>query len=242
MTESLFNFIPQHWAHQIRAYINDIGIGNNVKLLTQECTTRQGASKPVESQSNHYGFCDSCLSKKHITRRSTGIGNLGICCAIRISALKKFAHAIFSGVPLAESNKMFNEIAIEFEKVWDKTSRKHDDDEVHQERSAIDLMDDDDDEHEEEESDDEKEENETEQDDNMIGESDDENARKEGNNDDEDEEYEVERIMNHRVVGDEIQYHVYWKEYTSSEATWEPASSCVNVESAVQAYWNSILS
>ncbi|KAG0742531.1 hypothetical protein G6F62_011090 [Rhizopus arrhizus] len=55
------------------------------------------------------------------------------------------------------------------------------------------------------------------------------------------EEYEVERIVDHRVIGKtkkKIEYFIKWKGYSTKHNTWEPASAFFNAKSVVQKYWD----
>ncbi|KAG1141336.1 hypothetical protein G6F37_008221 [Rhizopus arrhizus] len=55
------------------------------------------------------------------------------------------------------------------------------------------------------------------------------------------EEYEVERIVEHRVIGKtkkKIEYFIKWKGYSTKHNTWEPASAFFNAKSIVQKYWD----
>ncbi|KAF8982176.1 hypothetical protein BGZ46_001658 [Entomortierella lignicola] len=54
---------------------------------------------------------------------------------------------------------------------------------------------------------------------------------------DEGTEYEVDRIMGHRGDGETLEYHVLWKGYDVSAATWEPRSS-FNQTRCIDDYWN----
>jgi len=52
----------------------------------------------------------------------------------------------------------------------------------------------------------------------------------------EDEEWEVERIIGHRKRGRGYQYHVLWKGYPITEATWEPESVFNHAQETLQPY------
>ncbi|CEJ02994.1 hypothetical protein RMCBS344292_16986 [Rhizopus microsporus] len=55
------------------------------------------------------------------------------------------------------------------------------------------------------------------------------------------EEYEVEKIVNHRVAGrvkKRIEYFIKWKGYSSKDNTWEPSSAVTNAEELVKQYWD----
>jgi hypothetical protein len=54
--------------------------------------------------------------------------------------------------------------------------------------------------------------------------------------DGEDEEWEVERIIGHRKQGRDHQYHVMWKGYPISKATWEPESAFAHASDTLQEY------
>jgi hypothetical protein len=54
--------------------------------------------------------------------------------------------------------------------------------------------------------------------------------------DGEEEEWEVERIIGHRKRGRGHQYHVLWKGYPISEATWEPESAFEHAIDMLQEY------
>ncbi|PHZ10072.1 uncharacterized protein RHIMIDRAFT_42331 [Rhizopus microsporus ATCC 52813] len=47
------------------------------------------------------------------------------------------------------------------------------------------------------------------------------------------EEYEVEKIVNHRIAGrakKRIEYFIKWKGYSSKDNTWEPSSAVYIVD------------
>ena len=50
------------------------------------------------------------------------------------------------------------------------------------------------------------------------------------------EEYEVEALLAHRKVGRQLQYLVKWKDYDSSNNTWEPEKNLVNTDEILAAY------
>jgi len=53
-----------------------------------------------------------------------------------------------------------------------------------------------------------------------------------------DVDYEIDKIINHRGEGHEIEYHVLWKGEDISGATWEPLSN-FNQTRTIEDYWNS---
>jgi len=52
----------------------------------------------------------------------------------------------------------------------------------------------------------------------------------------EEEEWEVERIIGHRKRGRGYQYHVLWKGYPITEATWEPETVFEHAQEMLQPY------
>ena len=52
-------------------------------------------------------------------------------------------------------------------------------------------------------------------------------------------EYEVEKVLNHKQIGNRMKYYVKWKGYDSSENTWEPESNLQNAQEKILEYWNS---
>ena len=52
----------------------------------------------------------------------------------------------------------------------------------------------------------------------------------------EEEEWEVERIIGHQKQGRGHQYHVLWKGYPITEATWEPETVFEHVQETLQPY------
>jgi len=57
--------------------------------------------------------------------------------------------------------------------------------------------------------------------------------------DGEDEEWEVERIIGHRKRGHGQQYHVLWKGYPISKATWELESAFEHTSDTLQVVFGS---
>lgn len=55
-----------------------------------------------------------------------------------------------------------------------------------------------------------------------------------------DDEYEVEKILNHRKWGKRTKYLVKWKNYDSSENTWEPEENLAGAQNALVEYWDSV--
>ena len=53
------------------------------------------------------------------------------------------------------------------------------------------------------------------------------------------ESYEVEKILKHRMNKEQIEYLVKWKNYSSEENTWEPATS-FDQESTISEYWKQL--
>ncbi|KAG0000567.1 hypothetical protein BGZ80_006342, partial [Entomortierella chlamydospora] len=51
--------------------------------------------------------------------------------------------------------------------------------------------------------------------------------------------YEVDKIMGHRGEGDALEFHVLWKGYDATAATWEPRSSFYQTH-IIDEYWNSL--
>ena len=52
----------------------------------------------------------------------------------------------------------------------------------------------------------------------------------------EEEEWEVEWIIGHRKRGQGYQYHVLWKGYPITEATWEPETVFEHAQETLQPY------
>ena len=50
------------------------------------------------------------------------------------------------------------------------------------------------------------------------------------------EEYKVEALLAHPKVGRQLQYLVKWKDYDSSNNTWEPEKNLVNTDEILAAY------
>ena len=50
------------------------------------------------------------------------------------------------------------------------------------------------------------------------------------------EEYEVESILNKRVLDGKLQYIVKWKGYSKNEATWEPLFNLKDARPIIEAY------
>ncbi len=48
--------------------------------------------------------------------------------------------------------------------------------------------------------------------------------------------YEVERILEKRLVGKRVQYLVKWEGYGVEQATWEPVSNLSNVKNIVKEF------
>ena len=48
--------------------------------------------------------------------------------------------------------------------------------------------------------------------------------------------YEVDYIMNHREMNGQFEYHVKWKGYDKSEATWEPDEN-INDPQCIERYF-----
>ena len=52
-------------------------------------------------------------------------------------------------------------------------------------------------------------------------------------------EFEVEKILNKKLIHNEWHYHVKWTGYPSDEATWERLENLANAPDAVEEYENS---
>jgi hypothetical protein len=50
------------------------------------------------------------------------------------------------------------------------------------------------------------------------------------------EEYEVEKILNSRKVGRQLQYLICWKGYGPEEDTWQPKADVVNAPKLVRRF------
>ena len=48
------------------------------------------------------------------------------------------------------------------------------------------------------------------------------------------EEFEVETILDSRIYRKRLQYLVHWKGYSTTEATWEPATHVQNAPQAIE--------
>ena len=55
------------------------------------------------------------------------------------------------------------------------------------------------------------------------------------------EEFEVESILDKRIIHGKIQYRVKWKNYQESEATWEPEENLTNCKTLIDKFQNSRL-
>jgi chromobox protein 5 len=53
---------------------------------------------------------------------------------------------------------------------------------------------------------------------------------------DEEEEYEVEKILDHRMVGRKRHFQVKWRGYPVSEATWEPEANLASCRAMIATY------
>ena len=51
-----------------------------------------------------------------------------------------------------------------------------------------------------------------------------------------DEEYEVERILDKKTISETVHYLVKWKEYNTSESTWEPTMNLRNCARMLQQF------
>ena len=51
-----------------------------------------------------------------------------------------------------------------------------------------------------------------------------------------DEEYEVERILDKKIISEAAHYLVKWKEYDISESTWEPKQNLKNCARTLQCF------
>ena len=51
-----------------------------------------------------------------------------------------------------------------------------------------------------------------------------------------DEEYEVERILGKKIISETVHYLVKWKEYDTSESTWEPKGNLKNCMRMLQQF------
>jgi len=52
------------------------------------------------------------------------------------------------------------------------------------------------------------------------------------------EEFEVEKIIQHRKIGNQWQYYIKWKGYPSLDNSWEPESNLDNAEDILKEYKN----
>jgi hypothetical protein len=50
------------------------------------------------------------------------------------------------------------------------------------------------------------------------------------------EEYEVEKILNSRKVGRQLQYLIHWKGYGPEEDTWQPKADVANAPKLVRRF------
>ena len=50
------------------------------------------------------------------------------------------------------------------------------------------------------------------------------------------EEYEIENILTHKMKGNQWQYLIKWKGYSSNENTWEPEKNLLNSLETLKAY------
>ena len=56
----------------------------------------------------------------------------------------------------------------------------------------------------------------------------------------EEEEYEVEKILAHRIHNNVIEYLIHWKGYSNEERTWEPEENLTNARTILNAYKRSL--
>jgi len=107
---------------ELSGFINNIGRASITAFLRHEIASSEGCRDRVRhcTRKDLVGKCSVCFGSRTLSHYATNLGPMGIECAAKVKALKKFCQAVHSQASLGVTESLFTDVVNTF---W--TQGKH---------------------------------------------------------------------------------------------------------------------